>query len=79
MFDEVRVYSLGSYKWISVEETSVITLDDWEEERHFCSYPSAKGKWVMTCKSNLDKVIIWIKATHSQIITECKEVALVNL
>ena len=79
MFDEVRVYSLGSYKWISVEETSVISLEDWEEERHFCSYPSAKGKWVMTCKNNLDKAIIWIKATHAQIITECKEVALVNL
>ena len=65
MFNEVGVYSLGSYKWISVEETSVISLDDWEEERHFCSYPSAKGKWVMTCKSNLDKVRIWIKTINT--------------
>ena len=65
MLDEVSVYSLGSYKWIGVEETSVISLDDWEEERHFCSYPSAKGKWVMTCKSNLDKVRIWIKTINT--------------
>ena len=56
VFEEVTAHSLGSYTWLTLNETRVIPLEDWQKEMHFCPYEPARGKWVLTCKKYLDRV-----------------------
>ena len=56
MFEEVTAHSLGSYTWLTLNETRVIPLENWQKEMHFCPYEPARGKWVLTCKKYLDRV-----------------------
>ena len=56
VFEEVTAHSLGSYTWLTLNETRVIPLENWQKEMHFCPYEPARGKWVLTCKKYLDRV-----------------------
>lgn len=58
LVEEIRVHSAGSYKWVSIDETNIIQLQEWRDEIHFCPYKPSNGKWILTCKNDLDKVII---------------------
>ena len=58
LVEEIRMHSVGSYKWISIDETRIIRLQNWKDEIHFCPYKPSDGKWILTCKNQLDKVII---------------------
>ena len=51
-----EVHSIGSYKWINIKDTNVFSLQNWKDKIHFCPYKPAKGKWILTCKTELDKV-----------------------
>ena len=57
LIEEIRLQAVGSYKWISIDEKSIIELQNWKDDIHFCPYKPSDGKWILTCKGQLDRVI----------------------
>lgn len=46
----------GGYRWISLNESFLTSLDKWRQRPYFCPYRPFHGKWIMTCKSDLQNV-----------------------
>ena len=57
----------GAYKWLELNETLLATLAKWRKRPYFCPYRPYHGKWILTCKSNLQEVKLLLDST-SQII-----------
>jgi len=53
---------LGRYKWVSLNESLLTALDRWRQRPYFCPYRPYHGKWIMTCKSDVQN-----RATGGQI------------
>ena len=47
---------LGRYKWVSLNESLLTALDRWRQRPYFCPYRPYHGKWIMTCKSDVQNV-----------------------
>ena len=54
LVEKIGIHSIGSYKWIIIDETRIIRLPRWKDEIHFCPYKPSNGKWILTCKNHLD-------------------------
>ena len=58
IYQDWHMQMLGNYKWLTFDEQSIIQLQKWQNDIHFCPYQAAKGKWILTCKNDVDKVRI---------------------
>ena len=46
----------GAYRWITLNETLLTTLEKWRKQPYFCPYRPNHGTWILTCKSYLQGV-----------------------
>jgi len=57
ILEDIRIESLGQFEWLNIDERRIITLQDWKNEMHFCPFKRSKSKWILTCRTHLDKVV----------------------
>ena len=55
-FIGVNSFNQGAYRWSELNETLITTSEVWKKRPYFCPYTPFRGKWILTCKSQLRAV-----------------------
>ena len=61
----IETNQAGAFKWLELNETLLATLAKWRKRPYFCPYRPYHGKWILTCKSNLQQVRLILNKTKS--------------